>query len=225
MRSWVLGSTAAVLAIIPASASASSQTPPGENAPHVSPTHARTQVYTADFFARFAPTTALDIVRQVPGFMLDLGNSDIRGFAGAAGNVVINGSRPSSKSDSIETQLSRIPASRVVRVEIASGDLYGTDYAGKAQVVNVVLSADAGIDGNVTGKLRRLYTGRIVPDLSASALIKRGASSFNLSAGTGRTDYVEEGSDTVEFLPSGDFKEFRRKVNDIRPHDPYVSVN
>ncbi|WP_205481757.1 outer membrane beta-barrel protein [Sphingomonas arenae] len=224
MRYWVLGSSAAVLAALPAAAS-TAQIPPGDNAPHVSPTHARTQIYPADFFAPFAPTTALDIVRQVPGFVLDLGNTDIRGFAGAAGNVVINGARPSSKSDSIETQLSRIPAGRVVRVEVASGDLYGTDYAGKAQVANVILSADAGMDGNVTGKIRRLYTGRIVPDLSASAMIKRGNSSFNLSAGTGRTDYIEEGTDTAVFLPSGDFKEFRRKVNDIRPHDPYVSVN
>lgn len=225
MRYGVLGRSAAILVALPTAASAANQIPPGENAPHVSPTHARTQVYPAEFFVPFAPTTALEIVRQVPGFVLDLGNSDIRGFAGAAGNVVINGARPSSKSDSIQTQLSRIPASRVIRVEVASGDLYGSDYAGKAQVLNVILSAEAGLDGNVTGKLRRLYTGRIVPDVSASALLKRGASSFNLSAGTGIGDYVEEGTDKLYALPSGDLLEFRRKVNDIRPRDPYVSVN
>lgn len=224
MNRVVLRSATALTALAVAGAAAA-QTPPGEGAPHISPTHARTQVFDAGYFSRFAPTNALDIVRQLPGFSIELGNVDIRGFAGAAGNVVINGARPSSKSDSLETQLSRIPASRVVRVEIASGDLFGTDYAGKAQVANVILSAEAGIDGNVTGRLRRLYTGRVVPDVSASALIKRGQSSFNVSAGTGIGDYVEEGADVVTFLPSGELKEFRDKVNDIRPRDPFISVN
>ena len=73
----------------------------------------RTTVYEAAFFAQYAPRTALDIARRVPGFNLDLGNSDIRGFAAAAGNVVINGARPSSKADTLETTLSRIPANRV----------------------------------------------------------------------------------------------------------------
>ena len=58
----------------------------------------------------------------------------MRGFAGAAGNVVINGQRPSSKSDTLETMLARIPASRVLRVEVGPGDLFGSEYAGKAQV-------------------------------------------------------------------------------------------
>ena len=55
----------------------------------------RTTVYQAAYFARFAPRTALDIAQHVPGFQLDLGANqngvDVRGFAGAAGNVVING--------------------------------------------------------------------------------------------------------------------------------------
>src|SRR5215510_14014391 len=68
----------------------------------------RTTVYDAAFFAQYAPRTALDIARRVPGFNLDLGNQNTRGFAGAAGNVVINGARPSSKADTLETTLARI---------------------------------------------------------------------------------------------------------------------
>ena len=102
----------------------------------------RTTVYDAAFFAPYSPRNALDIVRQVPGFAFDVGNSDIRGFAGAAGNVVIDGARPSSKSESLDSVLVKIPARRVVRVELGSGSLYGSEYSGKSQVLNIILSAE-----------------------------------------------------------------------------------
>ena len=184
----------------------------------------RTTVYDAAFFAGFAPRSALDIVRQVPGFSLDLGNSDVRGFAGAAGNVVINGARPSSKAESLETTLARIPASRVVRVELGPGDLYGSDYAGRSQVVNVILSADAGMDGTVTGKLTRLFTGRLVPNLNASVLVARGDHGFNLSGGTEFFDGEEEGFDRITLRPDGDFFEYRDKQNSIRDRNPFLAL-
>jgi hypothetical protein len=186
---------------------------------------ARTTGYDSAFFNQYAPRNALDIARQVPGFALDLGNLDTRGFSGAAGNVVINGARPSSKSETLETTLARIPASRVARVEVGPGDLYGAEYATRSQVLNVILSSDGGIDGNVTGSVRRLYTGRVVPDVSASALIRRGASTINLSAGTGNVLNLEEGTDTLTDPETGDLIEFRRKYNSYRDFNPYVSAS
>ena len=127
----------------------------------------RTTTYEAAFFTQYAPRTALDIVQRVPGFSLDLGNSqgangqDVRGFAGTAGNVVINGARPSTKAETLDTTLSRIPAQQVVRVELGPGDLYGSDYAGKSQVLNVVLSQQSGIDGNVTAAAKLWSTGYV----------------------------------------------------------------
>src|ERR1051325_9214832 len=101
----------------------------------------RTTVYDAAFFAQYAPRTALDIVQHTPGFTLDLGATqtvtgtvDVRGFAGTAGNVVINGARPSTKAETLDTLLARIPASRVKKVEVGPGDLYGADYSSKTQV-------------------------------------------------------------------------------------------
>ena len=185
----------------------------------------RTTSYAVAFFASYAPRNALDIARQVPGFALDLGNLDTRGFAGAAGNVVINGARPSSKSETLETTLARIPASQVARVEVGPGDLYGAEYSTKSQVLNVILSAEGGVDGNVTASARRLYTGRVVPDISASALIRRGASSINVSAGTGNVLNLEEGSDTRTDPQTGDLIEFRRKHNSYRDFNPYVSAS
>ena len=185
----------------------------------------RTTSYDAAFFAPYAPRSALDIARQVPGFALDLGNLGTRGFAGAAGNVVINGARPSSKSETLETTLARIPANRVVRVEVGPGDLYGAEFSTKSQVLNVILSAEGGIDGNVTASVRRLYTGRLVPDILASALIRRGASTFNISAGTSNVLNLEEGSDTLTDPDTGDLIEFRRKHNSYRDFNPYVSAS
>ena len=191
----------------------------------------RTTSYDAAFFAQFAPRNALDIAQRVPGFQLDLGSTqtatgsvDVRGFAGTAGNVVINGARPSSKAETIDTTLSRIPAQRVMRVEVGPGDLYGSDYAGKSQVLNILLSAEAGIDANITAKGIRRYTGYVDRDLTGSALIRRGASSINLSAGTGRNRQLEEGTDTLLLADSGELTEHRRKFNSYFNRNPYISA-
>ncbi len=192
--------------------------------PLAAQTPARATNYDAAFFAPFAPRNALDIAQRVPGFAIDGGNNDIRGFNGAAGNVVFDGARPSSKAESLYTMLERIPASRVVRVELGPGDLYGSEYSGKSQVLNVILSAESGVDGTITGSLSRRWTGQIVPNLSASALIKRGKSSLSLSAGTDNGDFTDEGTDRITDPVTGELLEKRRKVNHYRPQSPYVSV-
>ncbi|HUP67420.1 MAG TPA: outer membrane beta-barrel protein [Sphingomicrobium sp.] len=219
---------ASVLAILAAPAAAQQATAPVPAAA----SDGRTTVYQAAFFAQYAPRTALDIAQRVPGFTLDLGATqtnqgqvDVRGFAGTAGNVVINGARPSSKAESLQTALSRIPAQRVVRVEVGPGDLYGSDYAGKSQVLNVVMSEQGGFDANVTAAAKRWYTGYINTDLSASALIRRGASSINLSAGTGRNRQLEEGTDTLTDVATGEVVGRRRKHNSYFNKDPYLSAS
>ncbi|HET9398134.1 MAG TPA: TonB-dependent receptor [Sphingomicrobium sp.] len=180
-------------------------------------------LYPIDFFKAYSPRSALDIVARVPGFQLDEGNSDIRGFAGAAGNVVFNGARPSSKSESLSTILSRIPASRVVRVEVGPGSLYGSEYAGKTQVLNLIVSAAGGFDATLTSSLRTLHGGDVVPNLSGSATLKRGPSTFNIAAGTGRDDRTDEGTDKITDPDTGELFEKRRKSNHYRPRQPYIS--
>jgi len=219
-------SAALVGLAVPSALQAQAQTATGERpAPNVAANASRVTTYGTAFFAQFAPRTALDIARRVPGFTLDLGNTDTRGFAGAAGNVVINGARPSSKAESLEANLTRIPASRVIRVEVGPGDLYGSEYAGKSQVLNVLLSTDAGIDANLTSSGRRWFTGYVNTDVSGSALIKRGSSTINLSAGTGRNRQLEEGTDTITNFSTGAQREFRRKTNSYFNKDPYGSAS
>jgi hypothetical protein len=78
------------------------------------------QVYQPDFFVRFGPRTAWDMVVQIPGFAVR-DNDQSRGLGNATGNILINGERPTNKTDSFETQLSRIPATSVVRIEVVDG--------------------------------------------------------------------------------------------------------
>lgn len=216
-------------ALIAASPALAAQSAPGDRPAHSPTQGSRTEVYDAAFFAQYAPRTAYDIVQRIPGFSLDLGNSaaatgvDVRGFAGTAGNVVINGGRPSTKSETLDVLLSRIPASRVIRVEVGPGDLYGADYSSKTQVANLILTEGGGIAGNLTLGAVRHWIGAIIPTASASISFSKGPSTFNIAADTRRSDYYEEGFDRVTALPGGQVVEYRRKYNSIHPHDPYVS--
>src|SRR5689334_6664073 len=83
------------------------------------------------------------MVRRVPGFTFDAG-ATARGFAGTAGNVLINGERPTSKSDALDAILQRIPASDIDHLELIRGGAPGIDMQGLPVIVNVVRkSADS----------------------------------------------------------------------------------
>lgn len=115
---------------IPAAALAQPPDPPVQTA--AGPTS-----YPSAFFAPFNPVTAEDMVRRTPGFTLDNG-LDRRGFAASAGNVLINGERPSSKTP-ISEQLSRISASDVERIDVIAGGAAGAELRGYTLVADVRL--------------------------------------------------------------------------------------
>ncbi len=100
------------------------------------------EIFDREFFAVYNAVTAFDMVERVPGFSIDDGD-DRRGFGATAGNVLVNGERPSSKTD-ISDQLKRIPADSVLRVELVSGAGGDLDVRGQTQVVNVVLDRSQG---------------------------------------------------------------------------------
>lgn len=188
-------------------------------------TQDRVTRYDAAYFTAFAPSSALDMVRRVPGFAIEDGGDEVRGFSQAAGNVVLNGSRPSSKSESLGEMLARIPASRVLRIEVGPGDLYGSDFTGKSQVLNLILTDSGGVNGNVKVSLGRVHTGWLVPNVEASVLVKTGGSTINLSAGTGRGAQVEKGFDDVTLVADGSRIELREKINRIEPRDPWFAAS
>lgn len=96
--------------------------------------------FPASFFASANPATAFDMVSRVPGFRVEEGD-DARGLAGAAGNVFINGARPASKGESMQSLLARIPAGQVARIDLLRGGAGGVDAQGRGAIVDVVLVA------------------------------------------------------------------------------------
>ncbi|WP_343525419.1 TonB-dependent receptor [Sphingomonas sp.] len=112
--------------------------------------------YPAAFYAAFQPQTVIDMLKRTPGFTLE-SDDDTRGFGANAGNVLIDGQRPSVKTGGLAPTLGRIAASRVERIElIRSG---GTaDTMGRAVVANVVLLPTTSGSGNGSIELRRGFS-------------------------------------------------------------------
>ena len=119
-------------------------------------------VYERAFFDTFQPNSAFDLVFRVPGFSFD-GGADVRGFDGAAGNVLIDGQRPSSKSDRLQDVLSRLPASQVAQVELIRGGAPGVDMQGKTVIANVVLKSETSLKGLAAVSNKAIYDGRNLP--------------------------------------------------------------
>ncbi len=117
--------------------------------------------YPAEFYAPFQPQTALDMLERTPGFILAEGQG-VRGFGGAAGNVLIDGQRPTVKAGGVTEVLRRISASRVERIQLLRG-AETAEAQGQTLVANVILRADAGGSGNASATLSRTMDGRISP--------------------------------------------------------------
>lgn len=99
------------------------------------------QIYTPDYFTAFAPRNALDMLQQVPGFVI-VAQAEARGLGEASGNVLINNRRLPGKTDSAQDQLARIPASNVERIEIVDGTTL--DIPGlSGRVANIIVSSGA----------------------------------------------------------------------------------
>ena len=136
------------------------------------------QIYTPDYFKKFNPNTAREMVSRLPGFTLQGGEGTERGFGQASLNILINGRRPSSKSSDASEILRRIPAVTVTRIEIIDGA--SLDIPGlSGQVANIVATS-----GTLEGSWR--YAARFEegtePQLYEGAL--------NLSGKKGQLEYV-----------------------------------
>lgn len=136
-KSALLATTALLLAAVPAAALAADA--PGAPARQSAvPGDQAVLIFTPDFFADARPNTALDMVNRVPGFSVNDGDG-ARGFEGAVGNVLINGSRPASKNDTGSNVLGRTVASQVERIELIRGGAPGIEMQGYSVVANIIL--------------------------------------------------------------------------------------
>lgn len=119
--------------------------------------------YKPDFFTQFRPNTAMDMVGRLPGFSFD-GGSGERGFSGTGGNVLIDGQRPPSRSESLSSIIARIPAGGVERIDVIRGGAEGIDMQGKPIVANIIRKKDAGVTGSIGGNVNVSDVGDISPN-------------------------------------------------------------
>ena len=136
--------------------------------------------FRADFFAAYAPVTALDMVQRIPGFSI-ADDEGRRGFGENAGNVLIDGDRPSSKSDDIFTILSRIPASEVDYIELTEQAGADAETQGQGQVVNVIRKVSAKVSGTYEANIVAGTRYGSQPSGNASATLRRGDTSYELN--------------------------------------------
>ena len=102
------------------------------------------RTYNAAYFETYAPQTALDMVRRIPGFEINIADEK-RGLGQGGANILINGKRLTGKTDP-EQQLARISASSVTNIEVIDGaSLSISGLSG--QVVNIETKV-SGIAGN-----------------------------------------------------------------------------
>ena len=153
--------------------------------------------YDQAFFAAAGPANAFEMVQRLPGFAFDGGDS-VRGFEGAAGNVLIDGKRPITKTDDLEEILRRLPASAVARVELIRGGAPGIDMQGKAVLANVIRKEGGGFRGLVALSNNHIYDGRDALGVRLEASGGAGGRSWEASArwGEGIDDGAGEGPRT-----------------------------
>ena len=132
LRSILLATAALAIPAI-----ASAQAAPAAAAPVA----ATKRIYTPADLARFAPKTAYDMLRQVPGFTIHSADTSQRGLGQASENVLVNGQRIASKSGGAIDELQRTAITSVERIEVLDAASLG--IAGlSGQVANVVLKTE-----------------------------------------------------------------------------------
>lgn len=183
---WLAGAAACALLSGPALA---------QTAPVADVAQQGALIFEPVFFADARPDTALDMIARLPGFALDGGDSGTRGLAGTAGNVLIDGRHPSTKSDDLEQILGRISAAGVARIELIRGGAPGIDMQGRSVVANVVLIRTVTTERVIESNTYVYPDGYIGPVLSARWSRRDGDNQTEaaISGFTDRTDGTGDG--------------------------------
>lgn len=146
--------------------------------------------YGSDFFASKNPQTAFDMVNLLPGFTFSAGDPTIRGYAAAAGNVIIDGERISDKQFTLDTVLQHIPTDQVDHIEVIEGGRPGLEMLGQTVVANVVRKKVASDRVVVTLSNGTLSNGRNAPSATFE-LTKHWTGGRTFSGAISANQYVE----------------------------------
>lgn len=157
--------------------------------------------YPPSFFDPFRPVTALDMVNHLPGFVEDDGDS-VRGYSGAAGNVLIDGRRPASKSDSLSSLLGRINAADVDRIELIRGGAPGVDMQGRTVLANVIRKGGDSTTTAVSVGAHVFKDGRTLPNGTLTVTHRSGGRTYDFTLGRAASmdDSIGDGRYTIQSL-------------------------
>lgn len=136
--------------------------------------------FAADEFARSQPSSAYDMVLLLPGFRLLEGDTDLRGYSGAAGNVLIDGRHPATKEATLEELLKRIPARSVERLELIRSSASGYDMQGYALIANVVRERGGRLAGRIDGEFAWFDHGYSAPRITGDLSFQSDERTFDL---------------------------------------------
>lgn len=180
------------------------------NDPKTATVNSGNQVYLAQFFEQYRPQNALQMVERLPGFTFDEGSSD-RGFGANAGNVLIDGARPTAKSGGLSAALKRIPADQVEKIEIIRGGVGGGEAAGQTVVANI-LRKHSGTNKTWTLKYNRSPDGKALPSLAMAFTTKisnwNTAFDFDIGQSPSYRKAIIENRNTNDKLTSSAFEKF-----------------
>jgi outer membrane receptor for ferrienterochelin and colicins len=181
-----------------------------------------TRTYAPADFARFAPRSALDMLNNVPGFSIDEGDTERRGLGQATGNVLINGERFNSKSVDIFTELGRISASNVARIEIVDGATL--NISGLTGQVANILTLSRGLTGNFVWRpqIRARRTPARLLDGEISINGSLGGTQYTLSLANVSRRNGNAGLEIVT-TPAGDVLDRRDEVLFVNEEAPRLA--
>jgi hypothetical protein len=180
------------------------------------------QIYLPAFFERFAPRTANDMLRNVPGFQVREANQGRRGLGQGGTNVLIDGSRVSGKTTGPIDILNQTPASAVVRIEILDGASLGISGL-SGQVANVVLDkTQTTVSWEYNPQFRKGIGSRLTNG-SVSVSGRRGKLDYTIGF---ENDGFRNGAwgDELVTGPGGDLLEYRYETSEPSGENPSLSL-
>ena len=192
-----------------------------------------TVTYPAAYFERYEPFSVADMLDRIPGINVarqqgptsggpgpgGSQGSDRRGLGLGGDQVLINSRRIAGKENEGNSQLSRIPANQVERIEIIRGTSVDLDVRGGTQIINIVLlEAESRSSIAYEVNLDHHHDGELKPGAKLSLSGQQGAFDYLLSAESEPRWEYRVGNE-VSLLADGSLNEIIRynKTRDAQP--------
>lgn len=195
---------------------------------------AASEVFDAQYFLKYSPATAEDMVRRVPGATAILDGLEVqlqvRGFGSGGDQLLLNGKRFAGKGQILPT-LRRIPSANVAYVELVRGTDTELDVQSEGLIVNVVLKEGVGTGtGSWEARTRISDEGSINADGLISHSNNWGALDYIVglertlwSPAFASVDWTERERQERYFYPNGALSEYRSQSFE-RYHNKYIAT-